>query len=175
MVSGSKSSGIYGRNGADIVISAGSLITGNGANGGFTAEVTLDTASRATVCGKVLNGKAYGVQSVASSVLTVAGGTVKGNALGNVRSTTGGVVRYENAKFSDDPMSGVFTILAGTSFVKVFNGNFMDPNRLVILPANTAARTAGIPIIVTYTPGESFTMQLPSNVTTDCGYRWNNI
>ena len=171
-ISGSKASGVYGRSFADIVISAGSLITGNGSVGGFAAEVTLDTASRASVHGKVLNGKAYGVQSSDSSVLTVAGGTVKGNALGNVRAATGGVVRYENAKFSDDPMSGTLTVLAGNNFVQVFNGNMMDPNRLVINPANAAGRTAGTPMIVTYTPGVSFTVQLAANAPTDCGYRW---
>ena len=112
------------------------------------------------------------MQSSDSSVLTVAGGTVKGNALGNVRAATGGVVRYENAKFSDDPMSGTLTVLAGNNFVQVFNGNMMDPNRLVINPANAAGRTAGTPMIVTYTPGGSYTVQLAANAPTDCGYRW---
>lgn len=172
-VSGSRASGVYGRNGANIVLSSGSLITGNGLIGGFAAEVTLETASRAIVCGKVLDGKAYGVQSSDSSILTVAGGTVKGNAFGNVRSATGGVIRYENAKFSDDPMSGVFTILPGTNFIQVLNGNFIDPNRIVVTPATTAARAAGVPILVTYTVGVSFTMQLAGNATADCGYRWN--
>lgn len=174
-ISGSKGSGLYGRNGAKIVISPGSLITGNGLMGGLAAGVTLDTSSEAVVHGKVLDGLAYGVQSSDFSVLTVTGGTVKGNKSGNVRAATGGVIRYENAKFSDDPMSGVFTISAGTSFVKVSNGNFMDPNKIVILPANTAARTAGTPIIVTYELGVSYTMQLAGNVTADCGYRWNHL
>lgn len=172
-VSGSKASGIYGRNGADIVISSGSVLTGNGANGGLAAEVTLDTGSKAKVLGKVLNGRAYGVQSTDSGVLTVAGGTVKGNALGNTRAATGGVIRYENARFSDDPMSGTLTILAGTNFIQTNNGNIIDPNRLVLIPANAAARAAGIPMITTYTPGVSFTVQIAVNAPTDCGYRWS--
>lgn len=171
-ISGSKASGVYGRKGANIVISAGSLITGNGLIGGFAAEVTLDTSSEATVCGKVLNGSGWGVQSSDSSILTVANGTVKGNKLGNVRAATGGVIRYENAKFSNDSMSGVLTITAGTNFVQVLNGNFMDPNRLIVTPANAAARTAGSPMIVAYTPGVGFTVQLAANAPTDCGYRW---
>ena len=171
-ISGSKASGVYGRNGADFVISAGSLITGNGLIGGLAAEITLETASRASVHGKVLNGKAWGVQSTGSSVLTVAGATVKGNAIGNTRTATGGVIRYEKAKFSDDPMSGTLTILAGTNNVSIGNGNIIDPNLVVFTPLNAAARTAGAPFISTWSPQISFTVQLSANAVADTTYRY---
>lgn len=97
-ISGSKASGIYGRNGAEIVISPDSVIDGNGSNGGLVAEITLDTKSKASVAGKVINGKAYGVQSSDSSVVTISGGVIENNALGNMRESTGGVVRYEGGR-----------------------------------------------------------------------------
>ena len=171
-VSGSKASGIYGRNGASIVISVGSLIKGNGCSGGFTAEITLDTESEAIVYGRVLNGFAYGVQSSASSVLIVSGGTVKGNALGNTRTALGGIIRYENAKFSDDPTSGTLTILAGTDTLQVFNGNLMDPNRIVFTPANISALAAGAPFIESFDIGVSFTTKLLTIANSDAIYRY---
>ncbi|MCU1729606.1 hypothetical protein NTD86_21755 [Pseudomonas sp. 7P_10.2_Bac1] len=97
-ISGSKASGIYGRNGADIAISPDSIIDRNGTNGGLVAEITLDTKSKASVAGKVINGMAYGVQSTDSSVVIISGGVVENNALGNMRETTGGVVRYEGSR-----------------------------------------------------------------------------
>ena len=94
-ISGSNANGLYGRDRAEISISVHSLISGNGSGGGLVAEITLDTESKATVSGEVLNGLAYGVQSSGGSVLTVLGGTVRGNALGNSRAATGGVVNYK--------------------------------------------------------------------------------
>lgn len=172
-ISGSKASGMYGRDGADIVISAGSLITSNGAGGGYAAEITLDTKSKAAVSGKVLNGLAYGVQSSGSSVLTVSGGTVKGNALGDTRVATGGVIRYENAKLSGGSASGVFTILAGTSSTKVVDGNIIDPSRIVVTPTNAAGRQEGMPRIESYTPGVGFVVRVSDTVKRDCSYRWS--
>ncbi|MCU1729605.1 hypothetical protein NTD86_21750 [Pseudomonas sp. 7P_10.2_Bac1] len=171
-ISGSKASGIYGRNGASIIVSVGSLIMGNGCNGGFTAEITLDTESEAIVYGRVLNGFAYGVQSSASSVLIVSGGTVKGHALGNIRTALDGIIRYENAKFSDDPTSGTLTILAGTDILQVFNGNLMDPNRIVLTPANMAALRLGVPFIENFDIGVSFTVKLLSIANSDASYRY---
>ncbi len=49
---GLKASGIYGRNGASIVISVGSLIRGNDVVGDL-AEITLDTESEAIVYSRV--------------------------------------------------------------------------------------------------------------------------
>lgn len=174
-ISGSKASGVYARNGASIVISAGSLIAGNGVTGGFAAEVTLDSGSEAIIHGKVQSGLAYGVQSSASSVITISGGTVKGNAFGNIREASGGTIRYENAKFSDDPTSGVLTILEGMDSVEVLNGNIMDPSRLVLSPANTAASEAGAPMVVSYVQGVSFVVKISSVAAEACIYRWSLV
>lgn len=171
-ISGCSASGVYGRNGADIVLSSGSLITGNGSIGGFTAGVTVDTNSKAKVQGKVIDNLSYGVQSVDSSVLTVSGSIVKGNTSGNTRAANSGVIRYENAKFSDDAMSGIVTITAGTAITTVTNGNAMDPTRITFSPGNAAARTAGQALVSSLTVGTNFAVQIAANAATDAIYRW---
>lgn len=173
-VSGCAASGVYARNGADVVLSPGSLITGNGAAGGFAAGVTADLGSKARICGQVIDNLAYGVQSAnPGSIVTVAGGTIKGHPSGNVRAADSGLVRYELAKFSTDPMSGTFTILAGTNSLAISNGNVIDLNQVSFTASNAAARTAGIPLISTYTPLTSFTAQIAANAATDAIYRYS--
>lgn len=172
-VTGCAANGVYGRNGADIGVSAESVITGNGGSGGLVAGVTLDTAAKVRVRGRVLVNKAYGVQSTGGSTVTLDGGTVSGNVSGNVRQADGGIVRYEKAKFSNDAMSGTLTILSGTNSASIENGNVIDISQIVFQPANAAARTAGLPYVSTYQPGVSFTAQIAANAPANAIYRFN--
>lgn len=172
-VTGCAASGIYARAGADVVLGDSTVVSGNGTVATFAAGVNADTGARIRISGKVIGNKAYGVQSfTAGSIVTIAGATIRGNPSGNVRQATGGLIRYENAKFSDDPLSGVMTIVEGERTVKVLNKNMIDPNRIVLAPANEAGREAGVPLLATYTPEESFTFQVKNNVTSDAGWRW---
>ena len=173
-ISGAAFNGLYARNGADVVLSAGSVLSGNsqgGAAAAFTAGVTVDTSSKVEIHGRVLDGAAYGVQSTGAGIISIEGGSVRGNASGDIR-TSGGVVRFDRAKLSADVRSGTFTILAGTNNVATGNGNMIDPNLVVFTPANAAARTAGMPMISTFVPQSSFTAQISANAASDAQYRY---
>lgn len=173
-ISGAAFNGLYARNGADVVLSAGSVLSGNsqgGAAATFTAGVTVDTASKVEIHGRVLDGAAYGVQSIGGGIISIEGGSVRGNASGDIR-TSGGTVRFDRAKLSADMRSGTFTILAGTNNVATGNGNMIDPNLVSFTPANAAARTAGNPIVSTFVPQSSFTAQIGANAPTDAQYRY---
>lgn len=173
-ISGAAFNGLYARNGADVVLSAGSVLSGNsqgGAAATFTAGVTVDTSSKVEIHGRVLNGAAYGVQSTGAGIISIEGGSVRGNASGDIR-VSGGTVRFDRAKLSADMRSGTFTILAGTNNVATSNGNMIDPNLVSFTPANAAARTAGSPYISTFVPQSSFTAQIAANAPSDAQYRY---
>lgn len=102
------------------------------------------------------------------------GCVVMGNAFGNTR-VSGGVINYDRVRFSNDPMSGTVVIQTGSLIATVLNGNSIDPNRINIEPANSAARAAGQALIANITPGLSFAIQVSATATQPLIYRWTLI
>jgi hypothetical protein len=156
----------------------GSYITGCGTAGGTTGAVNAANNTEIIVRGRITDNLTYGVISAGGTgaLVTMKAGTkISGNTSGNTVSLSGGVLRYEGAKFSDDAMSGSLTIPAGSSSVLTNNGNILDPNRLMFTPSNAAARTAGLALVQTYVPGVSFTAQIAANAASDAIYRWTIV
>ena len=170
----SAGSGVYVRNGADVVFAATSVLRHNGYIGGFTAELNVDTNSKARFCGKAFNGLAFGIQSSGGGTVNLDGCVVMGNAFGNTR-VSGGVINYDRVRFSNDPMSGTVVIQAGSLIATVLNGNAIDPNHINIEPANSAARAAGQALIANITPGLSFSIQVSVAAAELLIYRWTLI
>lgn len=151
-----------------------SYITGCGTAGGTTGALNAANNTEIIMRGKVIGNLRYGVISAGGSaaLVTLAGAKVMTNTAGNIFTSGGGVIRYEGAKFSNDPTSGTFTISAGVSSAVVANGNAADPNRIAIYPADTAGIVAGQPVVSALTAGTNFTASIASAAAADSLYRY---
>lgn len=170
-ISGAVSNGVAtGGSQTKVYLGPQSLITGCGTGGGTTAALNAANNTEIVMRGEAIGNLRYGVISTggATATVTLAGAKVMTNTAGNIFAGAG-VVRYEGAKFSNDAMSGSYTILLGTSSLTVTNGNAMSADRIVCQPMNAAARTAGQPII-TVSVGVSFTAALAVNAAADAQY-----
>ena len=170
-ISGALSNGVAtGGSQTKVYLGPQSLISGCGTGGGTTAALNAANNTEIVMRGEAIGNLRYGVISTggASALVVLAGAKVMTNAAGNIFAGAG-VVRYEGAKFSNDAMTGNYTILSGTASLTVTNGNAMSADRIVCQPMNAAARTAGQPII-TVSVGVSFTAALAANAAADAQY-----
>lgn len=177
VISGAAFNGLATGTVAGTKVSMGELsyITGCGSIEVNTAGVNVADNSEVVVRGKIVNNRQRGVIAAgdadAVAVLTSAA-KISGNEAGNVLSLTGGVLRYEGAKFSDDVMSGNVTIAAGSALTTVLNGNAVDSNRITLVPGNAAARAAGQALVSSIEAGTSFGVQISANAAAAVIYRW---
>lgn len=140
---------------------------------GVIAGVLANAGTHIRYAGAIVNSGNYGATSSgAGATVDLAGARVTGSAIGPTLAASGGVITYSNSKFSAiDHTSGTFTILSGTASIVTNNGNAIDANRVMILPNNAAAQTAGQPR-VTVSAGVSFTATLPANAAADATYSY---
>lgn len=140
---------------------------------GTIAGVLANAGTRIRYTGAIVNSDRYGVvSSGAGAIVDLAGSRITGSAVGPTLAASGGVINYSNSKFSStDHTSGTFTILSGTASIVTNNGNTIDANRIMVLPNNAAAQTAGQPRI-TISAGVSFTATLPANAAADATYSY---
>lgn len=171
---GSQSSGAQTTGTASVEFSETSIIEDAcQAPVGVIAGVLANAGTYIRYAGAIVNSGNYGVTSSgAGAIVDVAGARVTGSAVGPVSASGGGVVRYSNSKFSaTDHTSGTFTIVSGTASIVTNNGNAIDVNRIMVLPNNAAARTAGQPTI-TISAGVSFTATISANAAADAIYSY---
>jgi hypothetical protein len=124
--------------------------------------------------GKIVDSQRYGALAVgAGAKVELIGSEITGSLAAQVFTGSGGVITYSGAKFSaTDHTSGTFTILSGTSSLVVANGNVIDANRIMVSPADAAARTAGDVVVTATSAGTSFTATLAANAAANAAYRY---
>lgn len=172
---GSASSSVTTSNGSIVEFSESSLISGAATNAsGVIGGIAASAGCTIDYRGKITNSLVYGaISSGAGAKVRLLGARTTGSASANVFTSAGGVIEYENARFSNTyAMSGTFTIAAGTSSVVVNNGNVADANRISIMPTNSESRLGAVPLIQSISAGVSFTASIGSNTTNSRTYSY---
>lgn len=159
--------------GATLHIGESTILTGYGSGGGTAGAINASAGSTIICRGRILSNSRYGaISNGAGALVDLRGAYLDNNTAGDTLSASGGAFRYELTRFSSDPMSGSFTIVAGTSSLVVSNGNSIDATRIVIFPGDSAARTAGQAVVTALSPGVSFTATLAGNAAANAVYRY---
>lgn len=147
-------------NGAHVDIDETTVLDGN------CTSVTAGTAnlqvvnSTARISGTIKDSLVDGIIcSGSTAYVDVMGARVSGNAGTNFNLSSGGDFNYSKVRLGTDPLNGTFTTTSAT--VTVTNDNALDPNGIVVMPRDSAARSLNYHISAV-SAGTSFTVNFAS-------------
>lgn len=159
--------------GAVLYLGENTILAQYGSGGGTTGALNASAGTQIVCRGQIVSNTRYGaIANGAAALVDLRGAYLDNNTVADTLSVAGGAFRYELTRFSNDPMSGTFTILSGTATVVVANGNSVDAGRIVIMPTDSVSAGAGVPRVSALSAGVSFTATITSNAPSNATYRY---